>query len=197
MPRIYSEEKRRDIAAQMLEAGLYIIRRSGVKKLSIEELTKKVGIAQGTFYNFFPSKEMLIVALAERYQARLNDWMHAVAAQKGYLDREDLRKLYAGMMLEDDDNIYRYLSRDDIQVLMTRLPKECLSEMADPRVQVERNLSFIRNKKENVDITSVINWIQMMHLAVQNKDLLIEEGLPKIVGILIDNMLDEIFNEVQ
>jgi AcrR family transcriptional regulator len=193
MPKIYSEEKRQELAEQLLEAGLDSIRRSGIKKLSIEELTKKVGIAQGTFYNFFPSKEMLIFFLAERYQTRVEDRMQAVIREKGFLERHDLKELYTCMMLEDNDNILRYLSRDDLQVLVTRLPKACLSKVADTRSIVERNLTFVPHKKDTVDVDAVINWIQLMQLAIQNKDLLIEDGLRKIMLTLIENMLEEIF----
>ena len=51
MPKIYSVEKRQEIVNQLMMVGLELIRQNGIKKMSIHELTKRVGIAQGTFYN--------------------------------------------------------------------------------------------------------------------------------------------------
>ena len=37
----------------------------GMKKTSVEQLTKAVGIAKGSFYKFYESKEMLFFAVLE------------------------------------------------------------------------------------------------------------------------------------
>ena len=38
----------------------------GMKKTSVDQLTKAVGIAKGSFYKFYESKEMLFFALLQR-----------------------------------------------------------------------------------------------------------------------------------
>ena len=103
MPKIYSQEKRKEIREQIMDAGLELIKQYGMRKMSIEQITKKVGIAQGTFYNFFDSKEMLVYGLANAYQERINQNMKEIVKTKGYLDRENLRELYYGMILKDED----------------------------------------------------------------------------------------------
>ena len=39
----------------------------GMKKTSVDQLTKAVGIAKGSFYKFYESKEMLFFAVLEKY----------------------------------------------------------------------------------------------------------------------------------
>ena len=46
-----------------MEAALDLFHDKGTKALSIAELTKRAGIAQGTFYNFWKDKEALIIEL--------------------------------------------------------------------------------------------------------------------------------------
>ncbi|WP_373482925.1 TetR/AcrR family transcriptional regulator [Acetobacterium sp.] len=193
MPKIYSNEKRQEIANQLMMVGLELIRRNGLKKMSIHELTKRVGIAQGTFYNFFNSKEMLVYALADSYQQSINDKLEEIIQAKAHLERNDLRELYACMFLKDEHNVYRFLTREDLQNLSTRLPSDCLYEITDIKVAMERNLRYVREKKEPCDLDAVINWVQIMNLTVQNKDILVEAGIEKIILQLIENMLDELF----
>lgn len=193
MPKIYSEEKRQEIRKQLMSAGLELIKQNGMRKMKIEEITKKVGIAQGTFYNFFDSKEMLVYGLANAYQEKIDHKMDAIIQSKGYLTREDLRDLYYGMILKDEDNVYRFLKREDIQIFLTRLPSDCLRKMPDTKTELERNLRYVNEKKEDCDLNAVINWIQVMNLTIENIDMLIETGIEKIILKMVENMLDEIF----
>ena len=193
MPKIYSEEKKKEIREQLMATGLELIKYNGIKRMSIEELTKRVGIAQGTFYNFFNSKEMLVYELANAYHERLDQKTEEIIKSKEFLDREDLRELYYNMILKDEDNVYRFLKNDDIQALITRLPKDCLLKISDIKGEIEKNLLYLNGKKEKCDLNAVINWIQVMNLTVENKDILEESGIEKIINKMIENMLDEIF----
>lgn len=193
MPKIYSEEKRQEIKEKLIEAGLELIKQKGMRKTSVEEITKKVGIAQGTFYNFFKSKEILIYEISSTYKERINHKMEEIVKQKGHLDRKDLRELYHDMIFKDEDNVYRFLTREDVQILLTRLPSDYFSKIGDIKSEIENNLCYVNEKKEEYDINSIINWIQIMNLTIQNKDILIESSVEKNVDKIIENMLDEIF----
>ena len=60
MPKIYSEVERTDIKDNLKrEANILMIER-GIKKTTVDELVKRAGIPKGTFYLFYPSKEMLL-----------------------------------------------------------------------------------------------------------------------------------------
>ncbi|MFR1571320.1 MAG: TetR/AcrR family transcriptional regulator, partial [Christensenellales bacterium] len=43
----------------------------GMKKTSVDQLTKAVGIAKGSFYKFYESKEMLFFAVLEGIHSEL------------------------------------------------------------------------------------------------------------------------------
>ena len=60
MPKVYSETERTDIKDNLKrEANILMIER-GIKKTTVDELVKRAGIPKGTFYLFYPSKEMLL-----------------------------------------------------------------------------------------------------------------------------------------
>lgn len=69
MPRAFSEEERTQIRERLLETALDLFHENGKKSLSIAELTRRAGIAQGSFYSFWPDKDALIADLVT-YRAR-------------------------------------------------------------------------------------------------------------------------------
>lgn len=72
MGKAYTEEERSAIRIRLLEAGLDMFHDQGVRRLSIRELTRRAGIAQGGFYSFFPNKEALVIELIDyRIQQKL------------------------------------------------------------------------------------------------------------------------------
>ena len=47
----------------------------GMKKTSVEQLTKAVGIAKGSFYKFYESKEMLFSRLWRTFTPSFTEWL--------------------------------------------------------------------------------------------------------------------------
>lgn len=63
MAKAFSEEEKLKIKEKIMENALDMFHEKGSRSLSIAELTKRVGIAQGSFYNFWKDKEALIIDL--------------------------------------------------------------------------------------------------------------------------------------
>ena len=71
MAKAFSEEEKEQIKIHIMETALDLFHDKGTKSLSIQELTKRVGIAQGSFYSFWKDKDALVL-----------DVMHFRAQQK-------------------------------------------------------------------------------------------------------------------
>ena len=50
----------------ILKAAIEVISEKGFQKTAVSDITKKSGMAQGTFYLYFYSKNALIPAIAEK-----------------------------------------------------------------------------------------------------------------------------------
>ena len=61
MAKAFSEEEKEQIKIRIMETALDLFHDKGTKSLSIQELTKRVGIAQGSFYNFWKDKDALVL----------------------------------------------------------------------------------------------------------------------------------------
>lgn len=63
MAKAFTEQERIKIKEKILEAALDLFHDKGTKALNIAELTKRAGIAQGSFYNFWRNKDALVMEL--------------------------------------------------------------------------------------------------------------------------------------
>ena len=61
MAKAFSEEEKEQIKIRIMETALDLFHDKGTKSLSIQELTKRVGIAQGSFYSFWKDKDALVL----------------------------------------------------------------------------------------------------------------------------------------
>ena len=77
MPKTYSEEERAHIVARLKEEANLLMQEKGVKKTTVDELVKRVGIPKGTFYLFYPSKEMLLFDVSQDFHEQVDDYITA------------------------------------------------------------------------------------------------------------------------
>lgn len=61
----FKEQKNEMIRKDLLDEALHCAVTIGMRKTSVEQLTEAAGIAKGSFYKFFPSKELLFFAVLE------------------------------------------------------------------------------------------------------------------------------------
>lgn len=69
MAKAFSEEEKELIKTKIMETALDLFHDKGTKALSIQKLTRRVGIAQGSFYNFWKDKDALVLDVM-RYRSK-------------------------------------------------------------------------------------------------------------------------------
>jgi TetR/AcrR family fatty acid metabolism transcriptional regulator len=65
-PRSLKEKQRQEREELILQAAEEVLAEKGYYETSVDEIAARVGIAKGTVYLHFPSKEDLVVAILER-----------------------------------------------------------------------------------------------------------------------------------
>ncbi|HPS89658.1 MAG TPA: TetR/AcrR family transcriptional regulator [Methanosarcina vacuolata] len=71
--RSFTDEEREIIKRKIIDRGKDCFARYGIKKTSIEDLTKDLGIAKSSFYSFFSSKEDLFLQIFKEEREALKD----------------------------------------------------------------------------------------------------------------------------
>jgi AcrR family transcriptional regulator len=77
-----ADERRRDLLA----AAVRVFTRKGLHEATVADVTRSAGVAKGTFYLYFESKEQLLGALKERFVDELVERAAALTARVGKED---------------------------------------------------------------------------------------------------------------
>lgn len=60
------ERRKADIRSRLFRAAFKLFVSHGFNATTVEDITQLAGVAKGTFFNYFPTKEHLLTAFAER-----------------------------------------------------------------------------------------------------------------------------------
>ena len=96
----------------------------GMKKTSVDQLTKAVGIAKGSFYKFYESKEMLFFAVLEGVHSELyNVADRALSENGGVPPSERAAKAVLAVCKRLSDTGDMVFIENDAKLLLQRLPE--------------------------------------------------------------------------
>lgn len=73
MATAFSDEEKKFIREKLKEAAYECLREYGVKKTTVDQIVQITGIAKGSFYKFYDSKEILFFTVLEEYQKSIID----------------------------------------------------------------------------------------------------------------------------
>jgi AcrR family transcriptional regulator len=82
MPR-FKDADRAAIREKLVIEGKELFQRYGLKKTNIEDLARAAGIAKGTFYHFFESKEDLCLAIFDREEDKMSGDLRELLERPG------------------------------------------------------------------------------------------------------------------
>jgi len=113
MPRAFTAVEKQTISDKLMEAGRACFLRYGLKKTTIEDLTKPAGIAKASFYLFFHSKEDLYVELFLREMPAMMERLLDASFRSTSDMREALIRLMRAIIHEIETNEMSRILLDD------------------------------------------------------------------------------------
>lgn len=124
MSKRFKQNEKDAIRNALIEEGKLLFGKYGFQKTSITDITKKVGIAQGTFYNFFNSKELLYFAILELEENKLTKQLLEINFSKESSAKEIMKQTLQKLIKEIETNaLIRELFQDNnMKKLVRKLP---------------------------------------------------------------------------
>lgn len=130
MTKAFSDTERERVRAKLKKEALSCLIRYGARKTSIDELVKLTSIAKGSFYSFYPSKELLFYEIImDSHDSMQNDIVEQVSKLPKTPTSDDIAKLLFNAYKQMDGSIALQMSvSGDIEYLMRKLPDEIVAE---------------------------------------------------------------------
>jgi len=151
MPKTYSDKEKELILSGLKSAAKEYMVTFGIKKTTVDQLVKKVGIPKGTFYLFYKSKEELFFEAIEEIHDEIQDKaLEGVMAMEGNLLVEGMVELFMGLFkLMDESNLILLMVNGELEVLMRKLPDEVVKRHHEKDdFSIEKMLGMFKNIEE-------------------------------------------------
>ena len=168
MPKIFSENDRELIRSRLIETGAAMLEDKRYKSISVEDIALDVGVAKGTFYNFFRSKEVFFYEVMQFIKERNRAPLKALPENA---DKEQIAKcLYERYMYMKTN--YDYFTTEDIKQIYRRLPEG--DSANDSEAFAEELCSHIKGCKGRPKV--IVSMFNIMAIAKSNKSMMSPEG---------------------
>ena len=165
----------------------------GMKKTSVEQLTKAVGIAKGSFYKFYESKEMAFFAVLESIHSELYGVAdHALSEADGLPPSERAAKAVLAVCQRLSDTGDMIFIENDAKLLLQRLPEDVKN------IHYHDGETHIRQLLEKYDLVPargsslVAATVRGLILTVSHKEQ-IGELYPQVLETLVYGACRELF----
>ena len=196
MATAFTTEEKEVIRKKLHEVAKECLQRYGVKKTTVDQMAAMVDISKGSFYNFYPSKEMLFFAVLEEYQI---DVMNRLTEQLGMEVKIDTNRLV--QLLYDFYQDFRYsfmytiFKNHEMELLIRKLPKEAITNhhLIDDRM-VKKIVSRI-NIRENVSVEIVSALFRTIAMTILHIEEIGEEQFDTTLKLVIQGIVVQITKE--
>ncbi|QQK75431.1 TetR/AcrR family transcriptional regulator [Salicibibacter cibarius] len=130
MPKGFKGYEKHVITNSLIEQGKVLFSKFGLQKTSINEITKNVGIAPGTFYKFYNSKEELYFEILEKEEEQIKKQFLSIDIQKDNQPKQEIKKLLLQTIdiIETNPLIRQLYFENNMEALLRKLPPEKLVE---------------------------------------------------------------------
>ena len=184
MPNAFTEEESKRIRQELILAGIRLSEELGVQKMSVEKLTAAVGIAKGSFYLFFGSKEDFILEVAAYASDETQKMLLKKLNGRTQMSAHEFMEFF-NEYLHSDLDLMNGLTVSDFYWLKNHIKKQVLF---DPDMQIKTALfwlSLISDVREGVDTGTFVNLIKSIYAIREHSDTMVIASLENSVRILL------------
>lgn len=197
MPKRFDEKEKLQIRQKLMNAGRRLFTQYGVKKTNVSELTSTAGIAAGSFYTFYRSKEELFFDLLEEEEQNIQGRL--LRKIEGRPMTKSLFKtfLQEGFTLLTENPFFKQVMlADQLETVIRRLPPDRLERNYNqdqhyllPLVKQWQTDGLLREANPEL----IVSMIRSVILLSLHKKEIGEQVYGATLELLIDTLAEGLF----
>lgn len=193
MARGFSEKEREHIKNKLIEKGKEHFERFGLRKTNVADLAREAGIAKGSFYLFFESKEDLFLTINEEFDKQFQSKL-ARTLEKTKKPKETFRKALLNILdLFNSDPILKLAAdKEEFESLSRKIPADRFRHHQESTVSsltglIERwqREGLIREYNPRV----IASTVKSLYYVVLHREFIGEDIFPRVVDLLINSLI--------
>ena len=183
----FTQEQKDEIQGKLIEAGFELSTSIGFKKMTVATVAKSAGVAVGSFYIFFDSKENFVLALIKEAEKEAELRMATVFEKDGMIPLKKFLSVFRENF-RPETNFLLKISLDDWVWLKSHLTDTTYFNTSSDRQKIEYLLPRLKGVREDIDPGVVVNFIKSIYALYQNRETLFEESLETNVDLIFDSI---------
>lgn len=194
MPKIFNDNDKNLIRKNLIKFGLEALESNGYKAASIEKVANQAGIAKGTFYNFFQSKEQFFYEVMLSIRDKNRNDFYEFLSTNSKIDKESMKK-FLFERYANKKNIYHYFASDEFNIIFRKTTDRLSLTNIDSINFSDKLLAGIPNVNPRLNNELVVNMINIIGRFAADKDLVSVESREETIEILANALACYIFEE--
>lgn len=199
MPKGFTEHEKELIHSKLLEKGKEFLTIYGVKKTSVEDLTRAAGISKGSFYVFYKTKEELFFEVLEELEKEIKGRLMQDIFKPGLPPKESFKTVLKRLILSIDQNpAFKIFNSEELEYMMRKLPPELVQQHVNKDDDTVTELYKSFNKAGvfiDQDPKVVSGILRALALTVFHKKDIGDDVYPEVISVYIDLIADYLVKE--
>ena len=195
MPKSYSDQERAYITKRLKEEAAACMRQFGIRRTTVDEIVRRAHIPKGTFYLFYPSKELLLFEVIQEQHELINQKLvQALSGLAGSAPsaEEVTDVIWEFYQLTEDMPVFRLMDSEEIELLVRKLPQEIVaSHLREDTDTIGKLLALLPAKKE-VDPEVLSAAFHAIYYATLHKKEIGEAHYGQALRLLIHGVVTQI-----
>ncbi|MBR4732019.1 MAG: TetR/AcrR family transcriptional regulator [Lachnospiraceae bacterium] len=183
----FSEKEREEIRQRLLESGYELSTEVGLKKMTVAMIAKSSGIAVGSFYNFYASKEDFVIAMIRDTEAGFERKMASHFSKDGTITLKKFLKVFRENFMPENNFLLR-MKLDDWVWLKSHVKDSAYLNKTNDLKKYEFMFTKLKGIRHDAEPGVVVNFIKSIYALYQNRDTLFEEALQTNVDLIFDSI---------
>ncbi len=184
MPIAFTEEEMTKLRHELMLAGIRLSRELGLQRMSVEKITSAVGIAKGSFYIFFDSKEDFILEIADYANRETEKMLFSALNGRRQMSAHEFISFF-NMYIHSDYDLMGGLTVNDFFWLQKHIKKQ---DLFDPDAQLKTAqlwLSLINDVRDGVDVGTFINLIKSIYAIREHSDTMVKASIENSIQVIL------------
>ncbi len=199
MPRGFSKEEKERIRGGLLEQGERCLSTYGVRRTSVEDLTRAVGISKGAFYLFYGSKEELFYEVLSRWEDEYHAGLLGAAVRPGVAPREQVAEfMTTAFSAWKTHPLFTRFDPEEYERLLRSLPEEKVeANLRKDEVFVKKLLELWRANGVGVDCDAdlFLGLMRALFFVSLHEEDVGRDAYPAVIEFFISSIAERVVQE--
>lgn len=195
MGKKFSAEEQKHIRQKLITIFERKLHKERPSKITIDDLVQEAGIAKGSFYHFFPTKEMLFVTLINQTQDKMVKKAQRMTSNKDITEKEKLKKIL--LLIIKKLKVHPWLqnlSEPEFEKTIRRLPPELRKDLQKKDKLAIKDLLQDLRLTAAVPLEDLLIIIEII-LSSASRSSDFGRHYDRAVKIMINCLVDGLFSE--